>query len=153
MTKDNDLVFGFKLANIDTNEFATIDENFKDSEPSNLTLSINYGANPEQRGFGIKFKIQFEQKKKPFLIIAATCGFKIEKKAWTKLLNKDTNKLILPEDFASHLAVLTVGTIRGILHEKTKGTPYNKFILPPINLTDLIKQDVEIDLEKLEVAE
>jgi hypothetical protein len=152
MSAKKDVVFGFKFADIDTHEFATVDENFKDSEPSNLTINVNYGLNPEVRAIGIKFKFQYEQKKKPFLIIAATCGFEIEKKAWAKLLDKESNKLIIPEDFASHLAVLTVGTIRGILHEKTKGTPYNKFILPPINLTDLIKQDVEIDLEKLEEA-
>jgi len=145
--------FGFKLTQISTDEFAKLEDNFENSDPSNISISINYGIDLEKKAIGLKIKFQFEQKKKPFLIIAATCGFEIEKKAWAKLLDKKSNTLTLPKDFASHLAVLTVGTIRGILHEKTKGTPYNKFILPPINLTELIKQDVEIDLEKLEEAE
>ena len=153
MKKENELVFGFKLAEINTNEFAIIDEAFKAGKKVNLGSTINFGIDQEMRAIGIIMKFQYEQSKKPFLVIAATCVFQIEENAWNNLIDQKAQKIVFPEYFASHLAVLTVGTIRGILHEKTKGTPYNKFILPPINLTELIKQDVEIDLEKLEEPE
>lgn len=152
MKKENALVFGFKLAEITTNEFALIDEAFKSGKKVSLGTNVIFGIDEESRAIGIKIKFQYEQSKKPFIVIAATCVFQIEEEVWNSLIDNEAKKIVFPEDFASHLAVLTVGTIRGILHEKTKGSPYNKFILPPINLTDLIKQDVEIDLENLEKA-
>lgn len=152
MKKENALVFGFKLSEITTDEFAVIDEAFKDGKKVSLGTNIAFGIDLENKAIGIKLKFQYEQSNKPFIIIAATCVFQIEEKVWNSLINQEAQKIVFPEKFASHLAVLTVGTIRGILHEKTKGTPYNKFILPPINLTELIKQDIEIDLEKAEEA-
>ena len=47
-----------------------------------------------------------------------------------------------------HLSVITVGTARGVLHAKTENTPFNKFVLPTINVTELVKEDVSFDLEK-----
>lgn len=146
--KKKDKGFAFRMTHIDTEEFAIIEDNFKDGEPSGLGTSIDFGVNPEERAVGVKAKFQFEQKKKPFLVIAATCGFDIEKKSWEKLFEADTNKVVLPQGFAAHLALLTIGTVRGILHEKTKGTLYNKYILPPVNVNDLIKEDFEINLKK-----
>ena len=42
----------------------------------------------------------------------------------------------------THLIVLTIGTVRGILHAKTEGTKYNSYILPTINVAELIKTDI-----------
>lgn len=153
MKKESELVFGFKLAEINTNEFAIIDDAFKERKKVNLGTTINFGTDQEMRALGINMKFQYEQSKKPFLVIAATCVFQIEENAWKNLINHEAKKIVFPEYFASHLAVLTVGTIRGILHEKTMGTPYNKFILPPINLTNLIKKDIEIDFERFDEPE
>jgi hypothetical protein len=53
----------------------------------------------------------------------------------------NTKTIILPKGFVRHLAVLTVGTVRGILHTKTEGTDSNKFVLPTINVADMISDD------------
>jgi hypothetical protein len=39
--------------------------------------------------------------------------------------------------------MLTIGTSRGILHAKTEGTEFNKFILPTINVNQLVEKDAE----------
>ncbi|HYX05547.1 MAG TPA: hypothetical protein VE912_02315 [Bacteroidales bacterium] len=148
MTKEEKLALSFKIAGINTEEFAIVEDEFNEKEPSKLGAAINFGINEENQIIGIRTKFQFEQKGKPFLIIAVACDFEIEKKAWNNLFDKESNSILLPEGFASHLAMLTVGTTRGVLHEKTNNTPFNRFILPPINLTKLIKEDVTIKLEK-----
>jgi len=39
---------------------------------------------------------------------------------------------------------LTVGTVRGILHTKTEGTNFNGFVIPTINVTELVTSDVRM---------
>lgn len=87
--------------------------------------------------------VQFEQKEKPFLLIEIANHYKIEESAWNELQSSN-NKLVIPKGFASHLVMLTIGTLRGTLHCKTENTEFNKFILPTINIAELIKSDVEL---------
>ena len=43
------------------------------------------------------------------------------------------------------MATIVVGTVRGIIHAKTEGTVLNAIVLPPINLTEIIKDDILIE--------
>lgn len=146
MTKNDDLALSFSLVDINTNEFAIIDSAYNEENNVGLNTSLNFGFDTNKRVLGTQVRFQFEQSASPFLIIDATCGFKISDKSWDSMLDKETNQLVIPEGFASHMAIITVGTIRGILHEKTKETNFNRYILPPINLTKIIKEDVILDL-------
>ena len=38
--------------------------------------------------------------------------------------------------------MLTIGTARGVLHSKTENTPYNKYLLPTLNVSDLVNNDL-----------
>ena len=84
----------------------------------------------------------FESDQKPFIIIESGCHFKIADSSWSEMYQSDTNSLKVPRGFLSHLAMLTIGTTRGVLHAKTEGTCFNKFVLPTVNVSDLIKEDV-----------
>jgi len=55
----------------------------------------------------------------------------------------------LEKELMSHLAVITVGTCRGILHSKTEGIKFNQFYLPTINVDDLISDEVTFDLKHI----
>lgn len=83
-----------------------------------------------------------DQKKQPFLILEAACIFSIEEKAWESFQQSENKTVAVPQGFMSHLSVITIGTTRGILHEKTAGTDYNKFLLPTVNITELVKGDI-----------
>ena len=87
--------------------------------------------------------MQFEQKKTPFIIIEIANHFNIEETTWNNL-KKTENGLIIPKEFASHLVMLTIGTLRGTLHCKTENTEFSDFILPTINVTELIKRVKEV---------
>ncbi len=141
-----ELALSFRLVNIKTDEFAIIEDSFEEEGKVSLETSFNFRVDKEKHILGVTVKFQFEQNDKPFLIISVTCGFEMEEEAWKSLIEADKNKLIIPEGFASHMGVLTVGTARGVLHEKTNGTDFNDFIIPPINLTEIIKEGIEVDL-------
>lgn len=143
---NKELALSFRLVNIKTDEFAIIEDSFKEEGKVSLETSFNFRVDKEKHILGTTVKFQFEQNDKPFLIISVTCGFEMEEEAWDSLSDKDKNNLIIPEGFASHMAVITVGTARGVLHEKTNETDFNHFIIPPINLTKIINEDIEIEL-------
>lgn len=144
------LALSFKLVDISTNEFAMLEGSYTEGENVQMGTFASFGHDREHRVLGANLKFQFEQNEKPFLVIAATCSFQLEEDAWKSLQDEQGKKIVIPEGFASHMAVITVGTIRGILYEKTKDTPFNQYIVPPINLTQMIHGDVEIEFESAE---
>ena len=79
-------------------------------------------------------------------IIEAGCLFQISPDSWKEFLQKTGEKIIMPRGFVNHLGIIAVGTTRGILHSKTENTPFNRFFIPTINVTEQIKEDVEIEL-------
>lgn len=44
----------------------------------------------------------------------------------------------------AHLTTITTGTLGGIVHAKTENTPYNRFVMPLVNIAEIIKDDIVI---------
>jgi len=139
---------GFQLINITTEQFATIPDAF-DKSIKEITFSVNidFGVNKEERVIASVVKIQFEQKKSTFLIIEISNHYNIEQSGWDEMNKDDKNKLIIPKDFATHLLILTIGTLRGVLHAKTENTEFNQFVLPTLNISELIQSDIELTVQ------
>ena len=135
---------GFNLNKINTLQFAIIEDAFNtDIDEFNIETNLGYGVDSENGSILSLVKIQFEQKNIPFLIIEVSCEFDVVDDFWKEF---DSNKSItIPKEFIAHLAMITVGTTRGILHEKTKNTKFNEFVLPTINVAAMIEKDGEFD--------
>lgn len=142
MTK-KDLAISFSISEIKTEQFAIFEENHIENDKINLSTSLTFGLNPEENIFTTSTKYTFEVKSKPFLALQVTCFFKIDDDAIQEFEND--NKLIFPKGFVAHMAMITVGTSRGILHTKTEGTPFNKYILPTVNVSKMISEDIVFD--------
>jgi len=74
--------------------------------------------------------------------VEATCIFHIEPSDWEMLIIE--KGLLIPKVFITHLTLLTIGTVRGILHAKTEGTNFNGFLLPTVNVTELVTADIRL---------
>jgi hypothetical protein len=135
---------GFQLNRVTTEQFAILPESYdKDNHETNLGIGLNFGVDNSKNAVAVFFKVQFEQQKGPFLIVEIANHFQIEDKAWESFCS-DENKIVISKGFATHLLALTIGTARGVLHSKTENTEFNHFLLPTINATDLIQDDVEL---------
>lgn len=135
---------GFALLSLKIEQYATFEKNFSESKKSNLTTGLEFKISKEQKQISVFVTFTFEQAQKAFIKIQVSCHFKIAVDAWNNFENE--SKIIFPKGFMAHLAMLTVGSARGILHAKTEGTKFNKFLLPTINVTSLIKNDIEFSL-------
>ncbi len=135
---------GFRLDKIRTNQFAIIEGAYNSSNNDiDLGVSFQFGVSDELSSVKSIVKIQFEQEKKPFLIIEVACEYSVEKTKWEAF--SKGKKIIIPKGFLAHLMMLTIGTARGILHTKTENTIFNEFILPTINVSEMITEDGEFE--------
>lgn len=138
---------GFILRGIKTEQFAIIDTNFKEGEPANAGFEIKYAASIDERVIIPIVKFTFDQNKVPFLILEVSCHFEIEEAGFASIHNAYLKQIQIPLDFAMHITMLTVGTARGVLHAKTESTVFSQFIIPTINLTEIVREDVVISYQ------
>jgi hypothetical protein len=132
---------GFNLVAITTEQFAKFENNFAENQDINIKTSVNYKLNQSKKQIGAYVKFTFEQKKKAFLTIEVGGHFLIDPKSWESFCKDD--KIIFPKDFIGHLSMITIGTTRGVLHEKTMNTDFNKFVIPLIDVTKLVQEDIQ----------
>lgn len=135
----------FRLLNIVTEQFATFQvENIPDN--NDLKSDLQYSINPENRIVACKMKFQFLHENQPIVVLTIVCNFDIEETSWNNQVISN-KKLTLPKHFLEHLCVITVGTARGVLHAKTENTFFNRFIIPTLNVSNLVEKDVVFDLK------
>ncbi|MDP1814108.1 MAG: hypothetical protein Q8K92_06630 [Leadbetterella sp.] len=137
----------FNLDSIKTEQFAVFPENYSEDGEVKFNTSIEFKIEVEKKIIGAYLDFSFEQNNKPFLKITSGCNFEIEYTSWNQI-TKD-NVIKIDKETLRNLASLSIGTVRGILHEKTNNSKYlsfNKFIIPPINLGEMIPNDATIEL-------
>jgi len=139
---------GFSLKKVTTEQFAIIEEGFNEKGKIRLNTSMRFAADEKQKYVAVYTSFTFDSNNSPFLLVEASCHFSIQDNAWVEMFNQELNTLTIPKGFLCHLAMLTVGTSRGILHAKTEGTCFNKYVLPTINVTQIIKEDTIFSFNK-----
>ncbi|SEM57288.1 hypothetical protein SAMN05216436_105215 [bacterium A37T11] len=137
---------GFKIRKIATEQFAVLEENFVEGEKVRLNNGFRFGVHKTDHIIVVFANFKFEIQKKPFLLIEAGCYFAINAESWKEFLSDEEKKLTIPKNLLSHLATLSVGTARGILHAKTENTPFNKYFIPSINVAEMINEDIVFEV-------
>jgi hypothetical protein len=138
--------YAFALKAIKTEQFAIIEDCFKNGEKVTFNSKIGFGSDKSTTTLVVSTGFRFGQNNIPFLLIETSCYFQIGEANWNKFSKDDI--LVVPKDFMRQLLIVAVGTARGVLHTKTENTPFNRFILPVLDATKLIKEDVELDFTK-----
>jgi hypothetical protein len=138
--------FSFSLSNIETVQFATFEENLHDNNPVQQTVSLDIGYNIQFQSLIILTKVSFEQNSLPFLVLESSCEYKISDVTWISLKREDGSYIIKRKNILQ-LILVSMLTMRGILHAKTENTPLNKYFLQSFNMTALHNEDYVIPLE------
>ncbi|HLO44262.1 MAG TPA: hypothetical protein VK175_08025 [Leadbetterella sp.] len=137
----------FRLVKIQTEQFATFDGVFNNQKEVEVLTDASYGANIEGKTIFCKISHNFKNiEGNTFIKIALTCIFEIQPADWTRIISEDKTVLTLPKDLCIHMAMLAIGTARGVLHAKTEGTAFNIHVLPTINTLEMIPGDLTINL-------
>jgi hypothetical protein len=139
----------FRIRKITTDQFATVDSVVVQEDSIKVNFGFGFGINEDHKIVGCNAKFEFSSNEVPFIILNVLCDFEIAPESWNSFINTELKSIILPVSLVTHMAVLTVGTARGVLHSKTENTKFNKYLLPTINVTESLRSDIAIALEKL----
>ncbi|WLD24845.1 hypothetical protein NU10_05555 [Flavobacterium dauae] len=139
---DQPVNINFRLINITTEDFK-----LNEVEQENGTLDLNFdfqfGVNNEKRFVKTIAKFKFLLDKVDVMEIAVSCEFEFEPDGWQFFIRGE--QLLLPKGLLQELAMFTMNTTRGVLHNKTEGHKLNKMFIPMIG-GEFIKQDLAIPL-------
>ncbi len=135
---------GFLLQGIKLEQFAVFEDAYLPDSITNVITNLEFRIDGDHRLVGVFPGFEFTQKEKVFLKIEVSCHFNVKAESWDSFLAE--NRLRIPKDFVTHLAMITVGTARGVLFSKTEGSLFSRFILPAINVREMIPEDLVIEL-------
>lgn len=147
MKKEN-IPIAFILQGIKIEQFAILEGNFAPKKESGLSTELEFKSDQKNKQIAVFIGFEFIQGKKVFLKIQVSCYFKIEDSSWNDFVSKKESKLIVPKSFLAHLAMITTGTTRGVLFAKTESTPFSTFIIPTLNVAEMIPEDAAFDILK-----
>jgi hypothetical protein len=136
----------FTLLKITTEQFAIIENSYKENSTLSLQASIDFKANIDSKLIACFTRFQLLCENAPFIVMNLKCEFAIKEDSWNSFIDKENNAIKFPKGLMSHLAVITVGTSRGVLHAKTEPTKFNRFHLPTINVNDFVREDIVFPL-------
>lgn len=136
---------GFALRKISTEQFAIIEDEFTEGNEVDLKTNVKFGIDTEKRGLSVMSQFTFKNGVSPFLLVEVGCFFEIHEDSWDSFYDSEKDRFVFPRAFISHLVVITIGTTRGVLHSKTEGSKFNGFLLPTINVNELIDNDLIFD--------
>lgn len=138
----------FFLGAIKVEQFAILEKNYLETRETTLATELQFRMNASEKIIGVFLEFEFQQESNAFLKIEVSCHFRIQKEAWATFVDANEENLTIPKGLLAHMAMITTGTTRGILFAKTENTPYNKFILPTLDVAAMIPEDGEFSLEK-----
>lgn len=145
MEKEN-IQIGFILQSIKTEQYAIFEDNFTPKKETNLGTELQFKLDQKNNLIGVFIGFEFLQNKKVFLKIQVSCHFKVSETSWNNFIQQRESKLVVPKGFLAHLAMITTGTTRGVLFAKTENTLFSKFIVPTLNVSEMIPEDAAFDM-------
>lgn len=136
----------FGMVGINVEQFAILTDAMPPVDEINVSATMNMKYSMSARRIALTITFSYERNHTDkMIIISVCCEFAIEETGWESM--KKDGEIRIPKEVLRHLAVHTVGTTRGILHCKTSGTPFNSLILPPINVEEMIQEDISLPIE------
>ena len=135
----------FRMVGISVDQFALLSDKAP-SEGVSYSVNIGFSGASNANRLACVFTIEFDHSDKPLLKLSVNCEFEIHEKDWANSI-KD-NVLSISKEYLGFFANQTVGVCRGIMFCKTENTDFRNFILPPINLTEILQEDLAINLSE-----
>lgn len=140
---------GFVLRKITTEQFAIIESSIdKSNEDFEVSNSARFGVQLEHKVVSSIVKVEFSQNNVPVVILEIACYFEILDENWNNFYDSESQQVKIPKSVASHFVVLAIGTLRGVLHAKMENTLLHGLIMPTVNVTQMVLDDIIINTKE-----
>ncbi len=134
----------FRMVKINTKQFAILAESAPTEFQLSLSASLLHDVHNRLIGISTTFLLTDENDVK-VIVLELFCEFEIAPDDWANNIKDRT--LTIPKDLLDYMLSQVVGVARGVIYCKTEGTNFNQVVLPPINVTQMIPEDMTINIE------
>ena len=131
----------YRIVKIENQQFAIFPELFVNGEEVKVESSFGFSHSTDLSMIRCITQIRYLQSEAILLVFKNATYFDIAPEG----VNDIQKEGKVPVDFLQYMATIAVGTARGIIHDKTEGTVLNSVVLPPINLVEIIKEDLMVN--------
>ena len=131
----------YRISHIETIQFAIFPDNFVNGQEVMVNTNCGYNVRSDLNQVRNVISVNYIQNEKLLLVVQLACYYDIAAEGFEAI--KKEGKI--PVDFLRYMGSISVGTMRGVIHAKTEGTVLNPVVMPPINLEDMIKNDLLIE--------
>lgn len=132
---------GFILEAIKIEQFAVLHEKHNENSDSTLAASVQFMVDHLNRKVGVFLQFQFIQNEEIFIKLVTSCHFGFNEETWAQYYKIEQNQVIVPKEVLAHLTMITTGTSRGILFAKTEASIFSKYMIPTLNVQEMIPED------------
>lgn len=127
----------YKYAKIELEQFAMFEENLlPEMSEVQFQTEVQFSFDKKNLVLCSKIVVTASQVEKPVMKADLRSFFEITSES-IKMLRQE-KKIMFPPQLLVQFASLCYGSMRGVIHVKTMGSPLNVFILPPIYFGNLI---------------
>lgn len=137
----------YKIAGFELTKFIIRIENYNEHDDVNVGTEISFAYNSDERVIRSTVNVVFSQNDKVFLEEQLDTFIEIRKDSMD--LMKEGSKIRITSLLQCQFASFGYGALRGIMYLKTMNTPISGLILPPNNLSQMINEDILINIEKV----
>ena len=128
----------YRFRKIDVAQFAMFLENYSDQiSDVEFRTDTQFSFDKEQNVLCDRISVAMSKDGRPLLKIELCCYFEISAESIENICQDD--QYVFEPGLLVQFASLNYGTLRGVLHIKTLNTPLNRFILPPLYYSEIIK--------------
>lgn len=131
----------YKITRLETRQFAIFPDKFSNSDEVGVNSSYEFSISTDVSLIRCRSSFHYIQEDRVLMILEMSAFFTIAPEGMTEIKTKG----MIPVDFLRYMGTIVVGTARGIIHTKTEGTVLNSIVLPPINLVEIIKEDLVLE--------
>ncbi len=137
----------YNISHIETVQFAIFPDNFINGQEVLINTNCGYNVRSDLNQVRNVISVNYTQNEKLLMVVQLACYYDIAPEGVEAI--KAEGKI--PIDFLRYMGSISVGTIRGVIHAKTEGTVLNPVVMPPVNLEEMVKNDLMLsDLNPVE---
>lgn len=130
----------YRIERIENVQFAMFPHDFQNGQEVNVQTNCGYNVRSDLRQIRNVISVKFVQGDKLLLIAELACYYNVAPKG-AEIIKTDGKVSV---EFLRYMGSISVGVIRGVIHAKTEGTVLNPIVLPPVNLEEAIKSDMDL---------
>jgi hypothetical protein len=133
----------YRIVKIENTQFAFFPDKFIVSDRVKVDVAFNFAPSKDLSMIRCTSIIHYTQNDNLLLVLELATYFEIAQVGIDNI-KKDGK---VPVDFLRYMGTIAIGTARGVIHAKTEGSVMNPVVLPPINLVEIIREDLKVEGE------